>query len=42
MTFTDGNVFLVDPRRFATIKILKKMEGESQKIFSKNLILKLS
>lgn len=29
MTFADGNVFLVDPRRFATIKILKKMEGNT-------------
>ena len=26
MTFADGNVFLIDPRRFATIRILKKVD----------------
>jgi len=31
MTFADGNIFLVDPRRFATIKVLKKMEGDTEK-----------
>jgi formamidopyrimidine-DNA glycosylase len=31
MTFSDGNIFLVDPRRFATIKVLKKKEGDTEK-----------
>jgi formamidopyrimidine-DNA glycosylase len=31
MTFADGNIFLVDPRRFATVKILKKVKGDSGK-----------
>jgi formamidopyrimidine-DNA glycosylase len=31
MTFADGNVFLIDPRRFATIKIVKKVENDSGK-----------
>jgi formamidopyrimidine-DNA glycosylase len=36
ITFADGNIFLVDPRRFATIKILKNVEGDSAKdIFKK-------
>lgn len=40
MTFADGNVFLVDPRRFATIKTLKKMEGDSAKDIFKEFDLK--
>jgi formamidopyrimidine-DNA glycosylase len=36
MTFADGNVLLIDPRRFATIKILKNVESESTRdIFKK-------
>ena len=31
MTFADGNVFLIDPRRFGTIRILKKSEGDPDK-----------
>jgi formamidopyrimidine-DNA glycosylase len=31
MTFADGNIFLIDPRRFATVRILKKVENESAK-----------
>jgi formamidopyrimidine-DNA glycosylase len=31
MTFADGNVFLIDPRRFATIKVVKNMESEFTK-----------
>ena len=29
MSFADGNVFLVDPRRFATIKVLKEKENDA-------------
>jgi formamidopyrimidine-DNA glycosylase len=36
MSFADGNVFLIDPRRFATIKILRKVESDFGKdIFKK-------
>jgi len=31
ITFADGNIFLVDPRRFATVKILKNVESDSAK-----------
>ncbi len=29
MSFADGNIFLVDPRRFATIKVLRKKENDA-------------
>lgn len=36
MSFAAGNVFLVDPRRFATVNVLKKKESDSGKeIFKK-------
>jgi formamidopyrimidine-DNA glycosylase len=31
LTFADGNVFLVDPRRFATVEVLKKKAGDATK-----------
>lgn len=31
MTFADGNVFLVDPRRFGTVTILKTVENDQDK-----------
>jgi formamidopyrimidine-DNA glycosylase len=40
MTFAAGNVFLIDPRRFATIKILKKVKGDSGKDIFKEFDLK--
>ena len=40
MTFADGNVFLIDPRRFGTIKIVKKVESESAKDIFKEFNLK--
>jgi len=40
MAFVDGNIFLIDPRRFATIKILKKVEIESAKDIFKEFDLK--
>jgi formamidopyrimidine-DNA glycosylase len=40
MTFTAGNVFLIDPRRFATIKILKKAESDPGKDIMKEFDLK--
>ena len=40
MAFADGNVFLIDPRRFATIKILKKVESDSGKDIFKEFDLK--
>jgi len=40
MTFDDGNIFLIDPRRFATIKILKKVESEFAKDIFKEFDLK--
>jgi formamidopyrimidine-DNA glycosylase len=40
MTFAAGNVFLIDPRRFATIKILKKVKGDSGKDLFKEFDLK--
>jgi formamidopyrimidine-DNA glycosylase len=36
ITFNGGNLFLIDPRRFATVKILKEVENDSGKdIFKK-------
>jgi formamidopyrimidine-DNA glycosylase len=40
MTFDDGNLFLIDPRRFATVKILKRLESNSGKDIIKNFDLK--
>ena len=40
MTFAAGNIFLIDPRRFATIKILKNAESESAKDIFKAFDLK--
>ena len=40
MTFADGNVFLIDPRRFGTIRILKKSEGDPDKDIFKEFDLK--
>jgi formamidopyrimidine-DNA glycosylase len=40
MTFADGNVFLIDPRRFATVRILKKVEDDSSKDIFKKFDLK--
>ena len=40
MTFADGNVFLIDPRRFATIKILRKAESDPGKDIMKEFDLK--
>jgi formamidopyrimidine-DNA glycosylase len=40
MTFTAGNIFLIDPRRFGTIKILKKVESQSTKDIFKEFDLK--
>jgi hypothetical protein len=40
MTFDNGNLFLIDPRRFATVKILKRLEGNSGKDIIKNCDLK--
>ena len=40
MTFADGNVFLIDPRRFATIKISKQAESDSGKDIFKEFNLK--
>jgi formamidopyrimidine-DNA glycosylase len=31
ITFADGNIFLIDPRRFATVGISKNVEGDSAK-----------
>jgi len=39
MAFADGNVFLVDPRRFATIRIFKKVENLSDKDIFKDFDL---
>lgn len=40
MTFATGNIFLIDPRRFGTIKILKKVESQSTKDIFKEFDLK--
>ncbi|MCX6226572.1 MAG: hypothetical protein NTV01_17790, partial [Bacteroidia bacterium] len=40
MTFAAGTVFLIDPRRFATIKILKNAKSESAKDIFKKFDLK--
>jgi formamidopyrimidine-DNA glycosylase len=40
MSFDAGNVFLVDPRRFATIKILKKTESDPGKDIMRKFDLK--
>lgn len=40
MTFSDGNVFLVDPRRFATVEVLKKNDGDATKDIFKAFDLK--
>ena len=40
MTFTDGNVFLVDPRRFATVEVSKKKDSDATKDIFKAFDLK--
>ncbi|MCX5847968.1 MAG: bifunctional DNA-formamidopyrimidine glycosylase/DNA-(apurinic or apyrimidinic site) lyase [Deltaproteobacteria bacterium] len=40
ITFVGGNVFLIDPRRFATIKIIKKVESQPSKDIFKEFDLK--
>ena len=40
ITFTDGNVFLVDPRRFATVEVLKKKDSDATKDIFKAFDLK--
>jgi formamidopyrimidine-DNA glycosylase len=40
MAFADGNIFLIDPRRFATIKIIKNAKSESAKDIFKKFDLK--
>ncbi|MFZ1981549.1 MAG: DNA-formamidopyrimidine glycosylase family protein [Smithella sp.] len=40
MTFDNGNLFLIDPRRFAPVKILKRLESNSGKDIIKNCDLK--
>jgi len=40
MTFADGNVFLVDPRRFATVEVLKKKDADATKDIFKAFDLK--
>jgi formamidopyrimidine-DNA glycosylase len=40
MSFADGNVFLVDPRRFATIKVLKKKENDTGREIFRDFDLK--
>jgi len=40
MTFTDGNVFLVDPRRFATVEVSKKKDSDPTKDLFKAFDLK--
>ena len=40
MTFADGNVFLIDPRRFATVNIFKKAESDSGEDIFKEFNLK--
>jgi formamidopyrimidine-DNA glycosylase len=40
MSFGDGHVFLIDPRRFATIKIVKEVKNEYKKDVLKEFDLK--
>jgi formamidopyrimidine-DNA glycosylase len=40
MTFAGGNVFLIDPRRFATVKISKNVESQSAQDIFKEFDLK--
>jgi formamidopyrimidine-DNA glycosylase len=40
MSFTDGNVFLVDPRRFATIRVSKEKKNDNGKEIFRNFDLK--
>ena len=40
MTFADGNVFLVDPRRFATVEVSKKKDSDATKDIFKAFDLK--
>ena len=40
MSFADGNVFLVDPRRFATIKVAKKKENDADREIFRDFDLK--
>ena len=40
ITFRNGNLFLIDPRRFATVKIVKKLEGDPGKDIFKKFDLK--
>ncbi|MGD0278409.1 MAG: bifunctional DNA-formamidopyrimidine glycosylase/DNA-(apurinic or apyrimidinic site) lyase [Smithella sp.] len=40
MTFNDGNLFLIDPRRFATVKISKRLENDAGKDIFKKFDLK--
>jgi len=41
MTFADGNIFLVDPRRFATVDVFKKKDSDVTKDIFKAFDLKL-
>jgi len=41
LTFADGNVFLVDPRRFATVDVFKKKDSDVTKDIFKEFDLKL-
>jgi len=40
MVFTAGNVFLVDPRRFATVEVIKKKDSDPTKDIFKDFDLK--
>jgi formamidopyrimidine-DNA glycosylase (fpg) len=40
MSFAAGNIFLVDPRRFATIKVLKKKENDAGREIFRDFDLK--
>ena len=40
LTFAEGNVFLVDPRRFATVEVLKKKASDPTKDIFKDFDLK--
>jgi formamidopyrimidine-DNA glycosylase len=40
MTFSAGNVFLIDPRRFATVEVLKKKDSDATKDIFKTFDLK--
>lgn len=41
MTYADGNIFLVDPRRFATVDVLRKKDSDGNKDIFKAFDLKL-